>query len=126
MGVGDRVFYTKSIGLRVPVKVVGLLHDGHLELEYDEGGVRVVNYRCLMDSISFGVPSLESLPTSPTITVIDVPPEVPLDPLVDGSPIRGRCPTRPSSHSPARSFIGQWCTWGLNLVQGARRANTPP
>ena len=32
LSIGDRVFYTKSTGLRVPVKAVGLLHDGHVEL----------------------------------------------------------------------------------------------
>ena len=45
---GDRVFYTRSARLRVPAKVVCLLHDGHVELEYDQGGVRVVNHRCPM------------------------------------------------------------------------------
>ena len=29
----SRVFYTRSTGLWVPAKVVGLLHDGHVELE---------------------------------------------------------------------------------------------
>ena len=34
--IGDRVFYTRSTGLWIPAKVVGLLHDGHVELEYDQ------------------------------------------------------------------------------------------
>ena len=37
LSIGDRVFYTKSTGLRVPPKVVGLLHDGHAELEPAKG-----------------------------------------------------------------------------------------
>ena len=28
------------LGLRLPAKVVGLLHDGHVELEYDQSGVQ--------------------------------------------------------------------------------------
>ena len=104
--IGDRMFYTMSTGLQVPAKVVGLLHNGRVELEYDQGGVRVVNHRCPMDSISFGIPSLESPPPSPSIPAIDVPPEVPLDPLVDGSPVRGCSRTRLSTPSPSRGFIG--------------------
>ena len=34
----DRVLYRRSIQLRVPVKVVGPLHDGHVELANDQGG----------------------------------------------------------------------------------------
>ena len=84
LSIGDRVFYTRSTGLQVPAKVVGLLHDGHVDLEYDQGGVQVVNHRCPMDSISFGIPpSLESPPPSPSIPAIDVLLEIPLDPLVD-------------------------------------------
>ena len=41
---GDGVLCTKSTGFRVPAKVVGLLHDGHVELEYDQGGVQAVNH----------------------------------------------------------------------------------
>ena len=93
LGIGDRVLYTKSTGLQVPTKVVGLLHDGHVELEHDQGGVQAVNHRCPMDSISFGIPSLESPPPSPSIPAIDVSREVPLDPLVDGSCVRGCSPT---------------------------------
>ena len=44
MSIGDRVFYTKSIGLWAPVRVVGLLHNGYVELEYDQGGVQAVNH----------------------------------------------------------------------------------
>ena len=84
LSIGDRVFYTRSTRLRVPAKVVGLLHDGHVELEYDQGGVLVINQRC---STSFGIPSLESPPPSPSIPAIDVPPEVPLDPLVMEAPL---------------------------------------
>ena len=38
-------------------RVVGLLHNGHVELGYDPGGVCVVNHRCPLDSISFGIVS---------------------------------------------------------------------
>ena len=62
VSIGDRVFYTRSTGLWVPAKVFGLLHNGHVELECDQGGVRAVNHRCPMISISFGIPSLESPP----------------------------------------------------------------
>ena len=55
LSLGGRVFYTRSTGLRVPAKVVGLLHNGHVELEYDQGGVWVVNYRCPRDAISFAI-----------------------------------------------------------------------
>ena len=60
LSIGDKVFYTGSTGHRVLATVAGLLHDGHVELEYDHGGVRVVNHGC---SISFGIP----------IPAIDVP-----------------------------------------------------
>ena len=39
LSIGDRVFYTRSNGLHVPVKVVGRLHDDHVELTNDRGGV---------------------------------------------------------------------------------------
>ena len=86
LSIFDRLFYTRSTGLRVPAKVVGLLHDGHVEMEYDQGGVRVVNHQCPMDSISFGIPNLESPPPSPSIPALDVPPELPLDPLLMEAP----------------------------------------
>ena len=76
LSIGDRVLYTTSTRLQVPAKVVGLLHNGHVELEYDQGGVQVVNHRCPMDSFSFGIPSLKSPPPSPSIPAIDVPAEV--------------------------------------------------
>ena len=41
LSIGDTVFYTRSTRLRVPAKVAGLLHDGHVEVEYDQGGMRV-------------------------------------------------------------------------------------
>ena len=80
LSIGDRVVYTRSTGLRVPAKVVGLLQDGHVELEYDQGGVQAIYHRCPTDSISFGIPNLESPPPSPSIPAIDVPLKVPLDP----------------------------------------------
>ena len=106
LSIGDRVFYTRSTRLWVPAKVVGVVGLFHVELEYDQYGVRAVNHRCPIDSISFGNLSLESPAPSPSILANDVPPEVPLDPLVDGSPVIGHPPTRPSSRSPAQGFIG--------------------
>ena len=37
----DKVFYTRSAGLRVPAKVVGRSDEGYVELEYHQDGVRV-------------------------------------------------------------------------------------
>ena len=34
LSIGERVFYIKSTRLWVPAKVVGFLHDGHVELEF--------------------------------------------------------------------------------------------
>ena len=62
LSIGDRVFYTRSTGLRVPTKVAGLLHDGHVEVEYDHGSMWVVNHRC---SISFGIPKSQVSTTIP-------------------------------------------------------------
>ena len=33
LSIGDKVFYSRPIGLRVPVKVAGHLDNGHMELE---------------------------------------------------------------------------------------------
>mmetsp|Transcript_57391 Transcript_57391/g.94347 ORF Transcript_57391/g.94347 Transcript_57391/m.94347 type:complete len:85 (+) Transcript_57391:32-286(+) len=64
-----QVFYTRSTGLQVPAKVICLLHNGHVELEYHRDGARVVNHRCPMHSISFKIPSFESPPLSPSMEV---------------------------------------------------------
>ena len=48
--IGDMVFYTTSTGLQVPANVVCLFHNGHVELECDQGGVWAVNHRYPMDS----------------------------------------------------------------------------
>ena len=74
--MADKVFYTRSTGLWVPAKVVGILHNGHVGLEYDQGGVQVVNHLCPTDSISLGIPSCESPPPSPSIPAIDISLEV--------------------------------------------------
>ena len=84
LSIGGKVFYTMSTRLRVNARVVGLLHDGHVELEYDQGGVQAANHGCPMDSISFGIPILEFPPPSLSVPAIDVPPKVPLNLLVDG------------------------------------------
>ena len=63
--IGDRVFYTRSYGLRPPATVVGTAEDGLLHLEYYQDGLRVVNRQCKMESISFAIPSSDSPPDYP-------------------------------------------------------------
>ena len=62
--VGDRVFYTRSNGMRVPATVVGFAPDGLLHLEYFQDAVKVVNRQCKVESISFAIPSADSPPPS--------------------------------------------------------------
>ena len=57
LSIGDRVFYTRSNGLRPPTTVVGTAEDRILHLEYYQDGLRVVNRQCKMESISFAIPS---------------------------------------------------------------------
>ena len=71
LSIGDRVFYTRSNGLRPRATVVGTTEDGPLHLEYYQDGLRVVNRRCKMESISFAIPSSDSpldCPPSPPPT----------------------------------------------------------
>ena len=67
LSIGDKVFYTRSTGLRVTAKVVAHLDDGHVELGYYQDGVQVVNHRCHIHPISFSIPNLD--PPPPTIPV---------------------------------------------------------
>ena len=60
--VGDRVFYTRSNGVRVPATVVGFAPDGLVHLEYFRDAVKVVNRQCKVESISFAIPSADSPP----------------------------------------------------------------
>jgi hypothetical protein len=92
--IGDKVFYARLTGLRVPRKVVGHSDEGYVGLEYHQDCVRVVNHRCPIDSISFGIPSLDPPPPSP-----EVPPDV-LSDEGDGSPRRGRPPLIPTMEVP--------------------------
>ena len=62
LSIGDRVFYTRSNGLRPPATVVGTAEDGLLHLEYYQDGLRAVNRQCKMESISFAIPSSDSPP----------------------------------------------------------------
>ena len=80
--IGDKVFYTKLTELSIPMKVVGHSDEGYVGLEYHQDGLRVVNHRCPMDSISFGIPGLDSAAPSP-----EVPPNF-LGDEGDGSPLR--------------------------------------
>ena len=43
LNTGERMFYTRSNGLRPPATVVGTFEDGLLHLEYYDDGLRVVN-----------------------------------------------------------------------------------
>ena len=47
LSLGDRVFYTRSNGMRVPATVVGMAGDGFIHLEYYQDALRVVN-RCVL------------------------------------------------------------------------------
>ena len=60
LSIGDRVFYTRSNGLRPPATVVGTAEDRLLHLEYYQDGLRVVNRQCKVESISFAIPSSAS------------------------------------------------------------------
>ena len=51
LSLGDRVFYTSSIGVRVPTTVVGMAGDGLIHLEYYQDALRVVNRQCKMESM---------------------------------------------------------------------------
>ena len=62
LSLGDRVFYTRSNGMRVPATVVGMAGDGFIHLEYYQDALRVVNRQCKMESISFAIPSTSSPP----------------------------------------------------------------
>ena len=101
--MGDKVFYTRATGLRVSAKVVGHSDKGYVELEYDQGGVRGVNHHCPTDSISFGIPSLNSPPPS-----LEAPPDVPGD-EGDGSPLCAgvvACSARAVQGPPLRQRSG--------------------
>ena len=86
-------------GLPVPAKVVGHFDKGYVDLEYHQDGVLVVNHGCPMDSISFGIPSLDSPPPSP---------EVPLD--------------GPGDEGDGSAFLGG----GGFSLKVARSARAPP
>ena len=66
LSIGDKVFYTRSNGLRPPTTVVGTVEDGLLHLECYQDGLRVVNLQCKMESISFAIPSSDSPPDCPS------------------------------------------------------------
>ena len=68
LSIGDRVFYTRSNGLRPPATVVGTTEDGLLHLKYYQDGLRVVNRQCKMESISFAIPSSDSPPNCRCLT----------------------------------------------------------
>ena len=101
VNIGDRVFYTRSNGVRVPATVVGMAEDGVLHLEYHQDGVRVVNRQCKMDSMSFAIPSPHSPPPSlPRDATPSVPPGTQTSaPLEEEVPLKSpsRSPTPPAS-----------------------------
>ena len=95
LSIGDRVFYTRSNGLRPPATVVGTAEDGLLHLEYYQDGVRVVNWQCKMESISFAIPSSDSppdCPPSPLPNTVKFPPKGPWSFTMPQEP--GRSPSR--------------------------------
>ena len=53
LNVGDRVFYTRSNGVRAPTTVLGTAEDGLFHLEYYQDAVKVVNRQCKLDSIIY-------------------------------------------------------------------------
>ena len=55
LSIEDKVFYTQSTGIRVQAKVLGHPDDGHVEFQYYQDGVRVVNHHCHIDFISLSV-----------------------------------------------------------------------
>ena len=97
LSIGDRVFYTRSNGLRPPATVVGTAEDGLLHLEYYQDGFRVVNRQCKMESISFAIPSLDLPPDCPPSplpnTPSSPPPKGPWSFAMPEEP--GRSPSRP-------------------------------
>ena len=96
LSIGDRVLYTRSNGLRPPATVVGTAEDGLLHLEYYQDGLRVVNWRCKMESISFAIPSSDSPPdcppSPPPNTQSSPPPKAPGPSPLPQEP--GRSPSR--------------------------------
>ena len=99
LDIGDKVFYTRSNVLRVLAKVVGRSDEGYVELEYYQDRARVVNHHCPMDALSFGIPSWDSTPPSPSSPPAD---RIPGD-ASGGSPSRDSSPLRTSSPSPSCS-----------------------
>ena len=51
LSLGDRVFYTRSNGVRVRGTVVGMASDGLIHLEYYQDALLVVNRQCKMESM---------------------------------------------------------------------------
>ena len=67
LNLGDRVFYTRSNGVRVPATVVGMAGDGLIHLGYYQDALRVVNRQCKVESISFAILSSSSPPHCPPL-----------------------------------------------------------
>ena len=107
LGIGDRVFYTRSNGLRPPATVVGTAEDGLLHLEYYQDGLRVVNRQCKMESIFFAIPSSDSPPECPPSplpnTQSSFPPKGPWSFTMPQE--LGRSPSRPLWSSLGRLIL---------------------
>ena len=80
--VGDKVLYPRLDGVCVLATMVGFAPEGSIHLEYFQDAVKVVNWHCKVESISFAIPSADSPPqcthsSSPPLeergTEIDVP-----------------------------------------------------
>ena len=135
LSIGDRVSCTRSNGLQPPATMVGTAEDGLLHLEYYQGGLRVVNRQCKMESISFAIPSSDSPPhcppSPPPNTQSSPPPKAP-----GPSPLPqelGRPPSRspPSSLGrlilrvfprgvPGGSSGGTWSKSSMQCAQSVR------
>ena len=105
LNIRDSVFYTRSTGLRVPAKVTGYWDKGYVEFEYVQGAVRIINHHCPIDPLSFGIPSWDSPPPTPSSPpAADIPGDA-----AGGSPLCGRSPTPSPSSPPAANILDDTC-----------------
>ena len=92
---------------RLQAMVVGTAEDGLLHLEYYQDGLRVVNWQCKMESISFAIPTsdlpLDCLRSPPPNTQSSSPPKA-----LGPSPLPQE-PGRSPSRSPLLQFESPNC-----------------
>ena len=80
--IGDRLFYTRSNGVRVPATVVGTAKDGLSHLEYYQDALKGVKRQCEMESTSFAIPRSDSPPHCPPSPPSNTEPSAPEKPQV--------------------------------------------